>query len=183
MLYCLTSCLDFFVYFPRFCFSVQFVLFWRLHPVCFLILSISCLCWFSLHFDCLPRPDWLHLRSFPSMPPPPICSMAAMLQCGLSKHYLYCLSVPGVFSEFLLCSFLHFAWFWSFGFYLCGAGFVCVHGLISWFWPTPALQMVSGTLIWTCCAVMSVNMCLFVVKYGCLCDPTHTLSRPCMSEC
>lgn len=132
MVYCLTSCLDFLLL-PTLLFEF---------PVCFILKAPLCVSSHAFHFlsflvfppFSLSAPPWLvtpvSWEPFPSKYFPPVCSMAAMLQCGLSKHFLYCLSVPGVFLEFLLCTFLHFAWFWIFGldldyFYLCSAGFVC----------------------------------------------------------
>lgn len=177
MVYCLTSCLDFLLL-PTLLFEF---------PVCFILKAPLCVSSHAFHFlsflvfppFSLSAPPWLvtpvSWEPFPSKYFPPVCSMAAMLQCGLSKHFLYCLSVPGVFLEFLLCTFLHFAWFWIFGF-LPLLGWICMfmdsfpgfdpHLPHKWwveYWSEPALP------------VMSVNICLFVVKYGCSCDPTHVV--------
>lgn len=148
MVYCLTSCLDFFVtshtpvwvsllfYFegPTLCVFSYF-----LFPVFVGFPSILIVCPTLIGYTWEPYPPPPHsvpwLPCYSEASANIICTVSVFLEFSRSSCCAVFFTLPGVGS-------LDFT----------SAGFVCVHGLISWLWPTPALQMVSGILIWTCSA-------------------------------
>lgn len=107
----------------------------------------------SLQSDCLPGPDWFHLAlstctSLCIKVPPLSLSVWCVTHCALAQPSHY----------FSLC-FLDLSQL-DCGFCLCPFGFVCLPGLITWFWSSPVSTFCKLLYVCVCVSLLPSLLCI-----------------------